>query len=49
VLLTSDAHDTGELGLVDFAARHAYKARVPSSRVANTWPGERLRAFVAKR
>jgi DNA polymerase (family X) len=49
LLLTSDAHDTGELSLIDFAARHAFKARVPSSSVANTWPGEELRAFVAKR
>jgi DNA polymerase (family X) len=49
LLLTSDAHDTGELALIDFAARHAFKARVPPSRVANSWPGEQLRAFVGKR
>lgn len=48
LLLTSDAHDTSELGLVDFAARHAFKARVPPSHVANTWPGEKLRAFVTR-
>lgn len=49
LLLTSDAHDTTELSLIDFAARHAFKARVPASSVANTWPGDQLRAFVAKR
>ena len=30
ILLTSDAHDTSELSLVDYAARHAFKARVAS-------------------
>jgi DNA polymerase (family X) len=49
LLLTSDAHDTSELALIDFAARHAFKARVPESSVANSWSGEQLRAFVAKR
>jgi DNA polymerase (family 10) len=49
LLLTSDAHDTSELALVDFAARHAFKARVPPANVANTWPGAELRTFVAKR
>jgi DNA polymerase (family X) len=48
-LLTSDAHDTSELALVDFAARHAYKARVPADKIANTWPSERLAAFTTER
>ncbi len=47
-LLTSDAHDTSELGLVDFAARHAFKAHVPAERIANTWPRARLLSFVVR-
>jgi DNA polymerase (family 10) len=48
-LLTSDAHDTSELPLIDFAARHAFKARIPSSHIANTWSCERLAGFTARR
>lgn len=48
-LLTSDAHATEELALADFAARHAFKARVPASSVANTWSRERLLSFVGPR
>ena len=48
-LLTSDAHDTSELSLIDFAARHAFKARVPADKIANTWPSERLLSFTALR
>jgi DNA polymerase (family 10) len=48
-LLTSDAHDTSELSLVDFAARHAFKARVPSDKIANTWGNERLLSFAGPR
>ncbi len=47
-LLTSDAHSVGELDLVDFAARHAFKARIPLQNVANAWPAERLTAFVTQ-
>ncbi|HYQ16777.1 MAG TPA: DNA polymerase/3'-5' exonuclease PolX [Polyangiaceae bacterium] len=46
LLLTSDAHDTSELALSDYAARHAFKARIPASSVANTWPAARLLDFV---
>lgn len=46
-LLTSDAHSTNELSLSDFAARHAFRARVPVESVANTWPPDRLLSFVA--
>ncbi len=49
LLLTSDAHDTSELPLADYAARHAFKARVPAAQVANCWEKDRLREFVARR
>jgi DNA polymerase (family 10) len=45
-LLTSDAHHTSELGLIGFAARHARRARLESSHVANCWSAERLRAWL---
>jgi DNA polymerase (family 10) len=48
-LLTSDAHATTELALSDFAARHAFRARVPVESVANAWPRERLLSFVGSR
>jgi DNA polymerase (family X) len=48
-LLTSDAHATTELALSDFAARHAFRARVPVETVANAWPRERLLSFVGSR
>ena len=47
-LLTSDAHSVDELGLIDFAARHAFKARLPLESVVNAWPGDRLAAFVSQ-
>lgn len=47
-LLTSDAHHTQELGLTDFAARHAQRARLPRELVANTWPAPRLRAWTTR-
>jgi DNA polymerase (family 10) len=49
LVLTSDAHDTSELELVDYAARHAFKARVPGTSVINSWAPARLREFVARR
>jgi DNA polymerase (family X) len=49
LVLTSDAHDTSELGLVDYAARHAFKARIPAASVANSWEPAALRDFVARR
>lgn len=42
-VLTSDAHDTSELALVEYAARNAERAWVDPDRVANTWPVSRLR------
>ena len=45
VVLTSDAHDTRELSLIDFAARNAERAWLDPARVANTWEPDRLRAW----
>jgi DNA polymerase (family 10) len=44
-LLTSDAHQVSELSLADFAALHAQRARLPLAQVANSWAGEKLRAW----
>ncbi len=46
-LLTSDAHQTSELQLVEFAALHAQRAQLPLSQIVNGWDGERLRAWLA--
>jgi histidinol phosphatase-like PHP family hydrolase len=45
-LLTSDAHQTSELELVDFAALHALRAQLPLSQVKNAGDAERLRAWL---
>jgi DNA polymerase (family 10) len=45
-VLTSDAHETGELQRVEYAARNAERAWVPPDRIANAWSGERLLAWV---
>ncbi len=45
-MLTSDAHHTRELALVEFAALNAERAWVDPSRVPNTWPAEQLSAWV---
>jgi DNA polymerase (family 10) len=45
-VLTSDAHDTGELERVRFATLNAERAWVDPARVANAWPVERLLAWV---
>lgn len=47
-LLTSDAHDISEMALVDFAALNAERAWVDPTRVANTWPAERLREWATR-
>jgi DNA polymerase (family 10) len=47
LLLTSDAHDAGELERVRFAALHAERAWTDPGKVANTWPADRLLAWVA--
>ncbi|HYJ08039.1 MAG TPA: DNA polymerase/3'-5' exonuclease PolX [Polyangiaceae bacterium] len=46
-LLTSDAHQVSELALADFAALHAQRARLPLAQVANSWSGEKLRAWAS--
>ena len=46
-LLTSDAHDAGELERVRFSALNAERAWVDPARVANTWPAERLLEWVS--
>jgi DNA polymerase (family 10) len=48
-VLTSDAHEASELGLADYAARHAFRAQVPAARVANCRSPEQLLDFVAPR
>ncbi len=42
LMLTSDAHHTRELSLIDFAAQNAERAWVDPERVANTWAAEKL-------
>lgn len=44
-VLSSDAHQVSELGLVTYAARNAERAWLTSERIANTWPAERLSAW----
>ena len=44
-VLSSDAHDTGELARVDFAVLNAERAWVDRARVANAWSPERLQAW----
>ncbi|HVW30881.1 MAG TPA: DNA polymerase/3'-5' exonuclease PolX [Polyangiaceae bacterium] len=46
-LMTSDAHHTKELALIDFAARYAHRAHLATENVPNSWPSERLLAWIA--
>ena len=48
-VLTSDAHETGELERVRFAALHAERAWVDPSRVVNAGTPERLLAWTTKK
>jgi DNA polymerase (family 10) len=48
-VLTSDAHEARELGRIDYAARNAERAWIPRERVANAWPGDRLRAWATRK
>jgi DNA polymerase (family X) len=48
-VLTSDAHEAGELDRVRFAALNAERAWIPPERVANAWPADRLRAWALKK
>lgn len=45
LVLTSDAHHTDELELVQYAARNAERAWVDPERIANTWDPARLRRW----
>lgn len=44
-VLTSDAHHTDELALIEHAARHAERAWLDRQCVANTWTPDKLRAW----
>jgi DNA polymerase (family 10) len=46
-VLTSDAHEAGELERVHYAARNAERAWLPRGRIANAWPAERLVEWTA--
>jgi DNA polymerase (family 10) len=46
-LLTSDAHHTKELSLIDFAARYAHRAHLDTANVANSWTAERLLSWLS--
>jgi DNA polymerase (family 10) len=48
-VLTSDAHDTRELRLVEYAARNAERAGVDPDRVANTWARARMQEWLGGR
>ena len=47
-MLTSDAHHCRELGLLNFAALNAERAWLDPARVPNSWPAERLRAWLGE-
>ncbi len=47
--LDSDAHATRELGYVETAIAHARLAGVPTERIVNCWPLERLKEWLAAR
>jgi DNA polymerase (family X) len=49
LVLTSDAHETSELGRVGFAALHAERAWVDADRIVNALTPERLLAWTAKK
>jgi DNA polymerase (family 10) len=44
-VLTSDAHEVGELERVRYAARNAERAWIPPERIVNAWSPERLLAW----
>jgi DNA polymerase (family X) len=49
LVLTSDAHHARELERVRFAALNAQRAWIEPEQVANTWPVERLLAWVERK
>jgi histidinol phosphatase-like PHP family hydrolase len=48
-VLTSDAHEAGELERVRYAALNAERAWIDPDRVANAWPAERLLAWTERK
>ena len=46
--LDSDAHTTGQLAYAETAIAHARLAGIPSDRIVNCWPLERLLAWIAE-
>jgi DNA polymerase (family 10) len=48
-VLTSDAHEAGELERVHHAARNAERAWLSPDRIANAWPAERLLAWTSRK
>ena len=48
-LLTSDAHDAGELERVSYATLNAERAWLDRERVANAWDADRLIAWLARK
>ncbi len=46
--LDSDAHSVDELAFTQFAIAHARLAEIPFERVINTWPDDRLEAWMAR-
>ncbi len=46
-VLTSDAHDTRELRLVEYAAKNVERAGLDPDRVANTWAPSRIAEWLA--
>jgi histidinol phosphatase-like PHP family hydrolase len=47
-VLTSDAHEAGELDRVRYAALNAERAWVDPGAIANAWPAERFLAWTAR-
>ena len=47
--LDSDAHSTRELAYVETAIAHARLAGVPTERIVNCWPVERLLEWLGSR
>jgi histidinol phosphatase-like PHP family hydrolase len=47
--LDSDAHSTHELSYAETAIAHARLAGVPTERIVNCWPVERLLEWLASR
>jgi len=46
--LDSDAHTTGQLVFAETALAHARLAGIPSDRIVNCWPLDRLLAWLSR-